>query len=58
MPAKTATSPKIAKNWKNRSFGYNEVSQVLEQVEGCQQKLRFLQKLQKIGEIAGFAKMN
>ena len=73
-PAKTAIftipaiSPKITKNWRNRyrSFCENLLSQVLEeiQVKGAQQKLRFLQfllflqKWQKIGEIAVFGKIN
>ena len=39
-------------------LAYDELSQVLQEVKGVEQFLRFLQKLWKIGEIAVFAKIN
>ena len=44
---------KNCENWKNRSFCENEL-----RLKDARQKLRFLRKLRKIGEIAVFAKIS
>ena len=54
-PAKTAISPKIAE--------IGEIAEISKdkcwgRYKGAKQKLRFLQNLRKIGEIAVFAKIN